>query len=92
MDVVVACVSVEKGGGLEEGGLEIHPGGREADLFFHFLGSLGLSFSETFFRCCFGDTFCPLWGPRVPKRAHFGSLWVTFWGPEGERAHMRSDR
>ena len=31
MDVVVACVSVEKGGGLEEGGQIIHPGGREAD-------------------------------------------------------------
>ena len=31
MDVVVACVSVEKGGGLEEGGLEIGPGRGEAD-------------------------------------------------------------
>ena len=33
MDVVVACVSSEKGGGPEEGGLEIHPGGRAADYF-----------------------------------------------------------
>ena len=31
MDVVVACVSVKKGGGLEEGGLEIDPDRREAD-------------------------------------------------------------
>ena len=31
MDVVVACVSYEKGGGLEEGGLQIHPEGRAAD-------------------------------------------------------------
>jgi hypothetical protein len=26
MDVVVACLSYEKGGGLEEGGLQIGPG------------------------------------------------------------------
>ena len=31
MDVVVACLSYEKGGGLEEGGLEIGPDGRPAD-------------------------------------------------------------
>ena len=31
MDVVVACLSYEKGGGLEEGGLEIRPGRRAAD-------------------------------------------------------------
>ena len=31
MDVVVACLSYEKGGGLEEGGLNIRPGGRPAD-------------------------------------------------------------
>ena len=31
MDVVVACLSYEKGGGLEEGGLEIRPRGRPAD-------------------------------------------------------------
>ena len=29
------CFSDEKGGGLEEGGLEIDPGGRDADSFFH---------------------------------------------------------
>ena len=33
MDVVVGCLSSEKGGGLEEGGLEIHPERRLADLF-----------------------------------------------------------
>ncbi len=31
MDVVVACLSYEKGGGLEEGGLEIGPDRRPAD-------------------------------------------------------------
>ena len=31
MDVVVACLSYEKGGGLEEGGLNIRPHGRPAD-------------------------------------------------------------
>jgi hypothetical protein len=31
MDVVVACLSYEKGGGLEEGGLEIRPERRAAD-------------------------------------------------------------
>ena len=31
MDVVVACLSYEKGGGLEEGGLQIQPEGRAAD-------------------------------------------------------------
>ena len=31
MDVVVACLSYEKGGGLEEGGLQIRPGRRAAD-------------------------------------------------------------
>ena len=31
MDVVVACLSYEMGGGLEEGGLKIGPGGRAAD-------------------------------------------------------------
>ena len=31
MDVVVACLSDEKGGGLEEGGLQIGPHGRPAD-------------------------------------------------------------
>ena len=30
------CYFVEKGGGLEEGGLEIDPGGRDADSFFMF--------------------------------------------------------
>ena len=33
MDVVVACLSYEKGGGLEEGGLEIRPGRRASDFF-----------------------------------------------------------
>ena len=33
MDVVVACLSYEKGGGLEEGALNIGPQGRAADLF-----------------------------------------------------------
>ena len=31
MDVVMACLSYEKGGGLEEGGLQIRPDGRAAD-------------------------------------------------------------
>ena len=31
MDVVVACLSYEMGGGLEEGGLEIRTDGRPAD-------------------------------------------------------------
>ena len=31
MDVVVACLSYEKGGGLEEGGFEIRPHRRPAD-------------------------------------------------------------
>ena len=31
MDVVVACLSYEKGGGLDEGGLNIRPQRREAD-------------------------------------------------------------
>ena len=31
MDVVVACLSYEMGGGLEEGGLNIRPQGRAAD-------------------------------------------------------------
>ena len=31
MDVVVGCLSYEKGGGLEEGGLNIGPHGRPAD-------------------------------------------------------------
>ena len=31
MDVVVACLSYEMGGGLEEGGLNIRPDGRPAD-------------------------------------------------------------
>ena len=31
MDVVVACLSYEKGGGLEEGGLQIRPQARAAD-------------------------------------------------------------
>ena len=31
MDVVVACLSYEKGGGLEEGGLQIRPRRRAAD-------------------------------------------------------------
>ena len=31
MDVVVACLSYEKGGGLEEGGLNIGPERRPAD-------------------------------------------------------------
>ena len=31
MDVVVACLSYEKGGGLEEGGLKIEPDRRAAD-------------------------------------------------------------
>ena len=31
MDVVVACLSYEKGGGLEERGLNIRPDGRAAD-------------------------------------------------------------
>ena len=31
MDVVVACLSYGMGAGLEEGGLEIRPGGRAAD-------------------------------------------------------------
>ena len=31
MDVVVGCLSYEKGGGLEEGGLKIRPEGRAAD-------------------------------------------------------------
>ena len=31
MDVVVACLSSEMGGGLEEGGLKIRPDGRAAD-------------------------------------------------------------
>ena len=34
-DVVEPCIE-EKGGGLEEGGLEIDPGGRDADSFFMF--------------------------------------------------------
>ena len=33
MDVVVACLSYEKGGGLEEGGLNIGPDGMPADFF-----------------------------------------------------------
>ena len=33
MDVVVACLSYEKGGGLEEGGLQIASGRRVADHF-----------------------------------------------------------
>ena len=31
MDVVVGCLSSEKGGGLEEGRLETRPAGRAAD-------------------------------------------------------------
>jgi hypothetical protein len=31
MDVVVGSLSYEKGGGLEEGGLEVGPDGRPAD-------------------------------------------------------------
>ena len=50
MDVVEPCdYSVEKGGGLEEGGLEIDPDRRDADSFF------------MFFRCrflvCFREVF-----------------------------------
>ena len=52
MDVVEPCYSVEKGGGLEEGGLEIHPERRDADSFF------------MFFRCrflvCFRESFFPV--------------------------------
>ena len=33
MDVVVGCLSYEKGGGLEEGGLEIRPHRRAANFF-----------------------------------------------------------
>ena len=33
MDVVESCLSSEKGGGLEEGGLGAAPAGRDADLF-----------------------------------------------------------
>ena len=36
MDVVVGCLSYEKGGGLEEGGLKIGPGRRSADFFSDF--------------------------------------------------------
>ena len=39
MDGVVGCLSYEKGGGLEEGGLEIRPRRRAADFFrshYHF--------------------------------------------------------
>ena len=36
MDVVVGCLSYEKGGGLEEGGLKIGPDGRPADFFSDF--------------------------------------------------------
>ena len=34
------CLFVEKGGGLEEGGLEVDPEGRAADLFLVLLGTL----------------------------------------------------
>ena len=42
MDVVVACLSYEKGGGLEEGGLNIGPDGRPADLFRSHLDCTGM--------------------------------------------------
>ena len=43
MDVVVACLSYEMGGGLEEGGLQIGPGRRPADLFFTCLDCTGVA-------------------------------------------------
>ena len=42
MDVVVACLSSEKGGGLEEGGLQIGPRGRPADCFSSHLDCTGM--------------------------------------------------
>ena len=42
MDVVVGCLSYEKGGGLEEGGLNIRPGGRAADFFRSHLDCAGM--------------------------------------------------
>ena len=69
MDVVVACLSYEKGGGLEEGGLEIDPGRREADLFI-----CGVFFG-VFVRRVFGygfirenlEKWCPMGAERGPK-------------------------
>ena len=43
MDFVVGCLSYEKGGGLEEGGLEIGPEGRAADFFFTRLDCAGVA-------------------------------------------------
>ena len=42
MDVVVACLSYEMGGGLEEGGLNIRPDGRAADYFQSHLDCTGV--------------------------------------------------
>ena len=38
MDVVVACLSYEMGGGLEEGGLNIRPGAEAGGFFFYSFG------------------------------------------------------
>ena len=42
MDVVVGCLSYEKGGGLEEGGLEIRPHRRPVDLLGSYLDCTGM--------------------------------------------------
>ena len=65
MDVVVACLSSEKGGGLEEGGLEIRPGGRAADDGLRVLG---------FF---FSDPAWPL-GSKSMFLLYFGGPWGVF--------------
>ncbi len=73
------CFFVEKGGGLEEGGLEIDPDGRAAD---YFLVLFGCLFPPLFFvrsLRVLGGRFGPQWLHLGPFGSLLGHFWVTFW-------------
>ena len=87
MDVVVACLSLEKGGGLEEGGLKIGPGGRGADFSRSDLDSAGIAnphFSGEIKSQVLDRNLDPFWVPFwVPFGLLLGGFWCAFealWG------------
>ena len=76
MDVVVGCLSYEKGGGLEEGGQKIGPDRRPADFFSDFFSGFSSVFFEVVFRGCFVTSFCDLCRFGGPREGHFWGLFV----------------
>jgi hypothetical protein len=71
MDVVVACFSVEKGGGLEEGGLEIDPDRRDADFV---LGVFFVFCLAPFLEAPFSRFFSFLGAFWIPRVVIFGAF------------------